>query len=182
MNIATVFLCCRMQGPFLLLLLIGAASLLTPCGGFGNRRLCGIQLVEALLFVCGEKGLFYQPGRRLRQDNIRVTRGVQTGLYQLKGLPVPIPPTKWMYTRPKAYQWSSHLVDGYHPIGLPSHHRSASLQAGVMMKDGALLPQEIKEVMQKGPSAGSRMKKRGIVEQCCHFYCDYYDLENYCNI
>uniref|UniRef100_A0A671PBS3 Insulin-like domain-containing protein n=1 Tax=Sinocyclocheilus anshuiensis TaxID=1608454 RepID=A0A671PBS3_9TELE len=21
----------------------------------------------------------------------------------------------------------------------------------------------------------------GIVEQCCHFYCDYYDLENYCN-
>uniref|UniRef100_A0A3B1K9F0 Insulin-like domain-containing protein n=1 Tax=Astyanax mexicanus TaxID=7994 RepID=A0A3B1K9F0_ASTMX len=47
-------------------------------------ELCGIQLVEALLFVCGEKGVFYQPGR-------------------------------------------------------------------------------------------------GIVEQCCHFYCDYYDLENYCN-
>uniref|UniRef100_A0A672TBF6 Insulin-like domain-containing protein n=1 Tax=Sinocyclocheilus grahami TaxID=75366 RepID=A0A672TBF6_SINGR len=22
---------------------------------------------------------------------------------------------------------------------------------------------------------------RGIVEQCCHFYCDYYDLEDYCN-
>ncbi|KAL6476586.1 hypothetical protein MHYP_G00150850 [Metynnis hypsauchen] len=61
-----------MQNPSLLLLLIGAASLLTSCGGFGNRRLCGIQLVEALLFVCGEKGLFYQPGRRVRQDSIRV--------------------------------------------------------------------------------------------------------------
>uniref|UniRef100_A0A672QYS2 Insulin-like domain-containing protein n=1 Tax=Sinocyclocheilus grahami TaxID=75366 RepID=A0A672QYS2_SINGR len=45
-------------------------------------QLCGTQLVEALLLVCGDKGLFYQPG---------------------------------------------------------------------------------------------------IVEQCCHFYCDYYDLENYCN-
>uniref|UniRef100_A0A673NLE6 Insulin-like domain-containing protein n=1 Tax=Sinocyclocheilus rhinocerous TaxID=307959 RepID=A0A673NLE6_9TELE len=48
----------------------------------GNYLLCGIQLVEALLLVCGEKGLFYYGG---------------------------------------------------------------------------------------------------IVEQCCHFYCDYYDLENYCN-
>ncbi|XP_036416687.1 insulin [Colossoma macropomum] len=112
-----------MQNPsLLLLLLIGAASLLTPCGGFGNRRLCGIHLVEALLFVCGEKGLFYQPGRRVRQDSIRM-----------------------------------------------------------MMKDGTLFPKEVREVMQKRPSAGFRMKKRGIVEQCCHFYCDYYDLENYCN-
>uniref|UniRef100_A0A8C2A9Q3 Insulin-like domain-containing protein n=1 Tax=Cyprinus carpio TaxID=7962 RepID=A0A8C2A9Q3_CYPCA len=23
--------------------------------------------------------------------------------------------------------------------------------------------------------------KRGIVEQCCQFYCNSYDLENYCN-
>ncbi|XP_072549534.1 insulin isoform X2 [Salminus brasiliensis] len=109
-----------MQSPSLLLLLVFCATpLLTPCGGFGNRRLCGIQLVEALLFVCGEKGVFYQPGRRIRQDNLRV-----------------------------------------------------------MMKDGGLFPLEVREVMQK---SGSRMKKRGIVEQCCHFYCDYYDLENYCN-
>ncbi|KAK6311328.1 hypothetical protein J4Q44_G00169920 [Coregonus suidteri] len=28
------------------------------------------KLVEALLLVCGEKGLFYQPGRRVREDNI----------------------------------------------------------------------------------------------------------------
>ncbi|XP_066497745.1 insulin [Hoplias malabaricus] len=103
------------------LLLVGVA-LLPPCGGFGNRRLCGIQLVEALLFVCGERGLFYQPGRRIRQENIRL-----------------------------------------------------------MMNDGSLLPQEVRQVVQKGPSAASQIKKRGIVEQCCHFYCDYYDLENYCN-
>uniref|UniRef100_A0A8B9KJL4 Insulin-like domain-containing protein n=1 Tax=Astyanax mexicanus TaxID=7994 RepID=A0A8B9KJL4_ASTMX len=101
-----------MPSPSLLLLVFCATSLLPPCGGFGTRRLCGIQLVEALLFVCGEKGVFYQPGRR------------------------------------------------------------------VMMKDGVLFPLEISEVLQK---SGSRMKKRGIVEQCCHFYCDYYDLENYCN-
>ncbi|KAG9264141.1 insulin [Astyanax mexicanus] len=108
-----------MPSPSLLLLVFCATSLLPPCGGFGTRRLCGIQLVEALLFVCGEKGVFYQPGRRIRQENLRV-----------------------------------------------------------MMKDGVLFPLEISEVLQK---SGSRMKKRGIVEQCCHFYCDYYDLENYCN-
>uniref|UniRef100_A0A8C7V2Q2 Insulin-like domain-containing protein n=1 Tax=Oncorhynchus mykiss TaxID=8022 RepID=A0A8C7V2Q2_ONCMY len=37
---------------------------------FGNRNLCGIQLVEALLLVCGGKGLFYQHGRPVREDNI----------------------------------------------------------------------------------------------------------------
>uniref|UniRef100_A0A671RDU1 Insulin-like domain-containing protein n=1 Tax=Sinocyclocheilus anshuiensis TaxID=1608454 RepID=A0A671RDU1_9TELE len=30
-------------------------------------------------------------------------------------------------------------------------------------------------------TARSTVAKRGIVEQCCNFYCDYYDLENYCN-
>uniref|UniRef100_A0A672QZ05 Insulin-like domain-containing protein n=1 Tax=Sinocyclocheilus grahami TaxID=75366 RepID=A0A672QZ05_SINGR len=54
-------------------------------GACWNESLCGTQLVEALLLVCGDKGLFYH------------------------------------------------------------------------------------------------VAKRGIVEQCCHFYCDYYDLENYCN-
>uniref|UniRef100_A0A674A6Q9 Insulin-like domain-containing protein n=1 Tax=Salmo trutta TaxID=8032 RepID=A0A674A6Q9_SALTR len=41
-----------------------------PDIAFGNRSLCGIQLVEALLLVCGEKGLFYQPERWVREDNI----------------------------------------------------------------------------------------------------------------
>ena len=34
-------------------------------------RLCGVHLVDALLFVCGERGLFYQPGRRVREEDIR---------------------------------------------------------------------------------------------------------------
>lgn len=54
-----------------LLLSLCAGSLVTHSGAFGNRRLCGIQLVEALLLVCGEKGVFYQPGRRVREHNTR---------------------------------------------------------------------------------------------------------------
>ncbi|XP_036408750.1 insulin [Megalops cyprinoides] len=101
-------------------------SLAPSCGAFGNRRLCGIQLVEALLFVCGEKGLFYHPGRRVREENIRI-----------------------------------------------------------MMRDSASLLRETRMFLESGERermSGNRVMKRGIVEQCCHFYCNYYDLENYCNI
>lgn len=42
----------------ILLLSLCAGSLVTHSGVFGNRRLCGMQLVEALLLVCGEKGVF----------------------------------------------------------------------------------------------------------------------------
>ncbi|XP_058627321.1 insulin-like growth factor I-A isoform X2 [Onychostoma macrolepis] len=60
-----------MQRSGLLLLSLCAGSLVTHSGAFGNRRLCGIHLVEALLLVCGEKGLFYQPGRRIREHTFR---------------------------------------------------------------------------------------------------------------
>ncbi len=60
-----------MQGSGLLLLSLCAGSLVTRSGAFGNRRLCGIHLVEALLLVCGEKGVFYQPGRRVREHTFR---------------------------------------------------------------------------------------------------------------
>ncbi|XP_056608652.1 insulin [Triplophysa dalaica] len=56
----------------ILLLSLCAGSLVTHSGVFGTRRLCGMQLVEALLLVCGEKGVFYQPGRRVREHNTRV--------------------------------------------------------------------------------------------------------------
>ncbi|KAM9457746.1 insulin [Clarias gariepinus] len=108
-----------MQSVRLLLLLFCSVYLLSPGTGFRSRRLCGVQLVEALLLVCGEKGLFYQPGRRGRDENMRV------------------------------------------------------------MTSDAAIPQQ---VMHKEQSAVSSVIKRGIVEQCCHFSCDYYDLENYCNI
>ncbi|XP_067220994.1 insulin [Chanodichthys erythropterus] len=104
----------------LLLLSLCAGSLVTHSGAFGNRRLCGIQLVEALLLVCGEKGLFYQPGRRF---GFRIMRNSAPFLQQ----------------------------------------------TGVAAQSG-----------ERG-TARSSVAKRGIVEQCCHFYCDYYDLENYCN-
>lgn len=55
-----------------LLLSLCAGSLVTHSGALGNRKLCGIQLVEALLLVCGEKGLFYQPGRRVREHHFRM--------------------------------------------------------------------------------------------------------------
>ncbi|XP_043091795.1 insulin [Puntigrus tetrazona] len=102
----------------LLLLSLCAGSLVTHSGAFGNRRLCGIQLVEALLLVCGEKGLFYQPGRRVRENAFRV-----------------------------------------------------------MMRNSAPF---LRQSGERG-TARNTVEKRGIVEQCCHFYCDYYDLENYCN-
>uniref|UniRef100_A0A672TAI0 Insulin-like domain-containing protein n=1 Tax=Sinocyclocheilus grahami TaxID=75366 RepID=A0A672TAI0_SINGR len=104
----------RMHRSGLLLLSLCAGSLVTHSGAFGNRRLRGIQLVEALLLVCGEKGLFYQPARRVR--DVPFLR--QTG---------------------------------------------AAAQSGERGTDR------------------STVAKRGIVEQCCHFYCDYYDLEDYCN-
>uniref|UniRef100_A0A673NP59 Insulin-like domain-containing protein n=1 Tax=Sinocyclocheilus rhinocerous TaxID=307959 RepID=A0A673NP59_9TELE len=103
--------CLRMHRSGLLLLSLCAGSLVTNSGAFGNRRLCGIQLVEALLLVCGEKGLFY---------------------YGLTFLP----------------QFCAN-----------SDRACSTLQG----------------------TARSTVAKRGIVEQCCHFYCDYYDLENYCN-
>ncbi|XP_047016299.1 insulin [Ictalurus punctatus] len=112
----------------LLLLLFCSVALLRPGAGFGSRRLCGVQLVEALLLVCGDKGLFYQSGRRGRDEDI--------------------------------------LSDCAHA------------RTGVMMTDAAVSHQ----VMRKEESAVSGVIKRGIVEQCCHFSCDYYDLENYCNI
>ncbi|XP_073515649.1 insulin [Phyllobates terribilis] len=31
------------------------------------------------------------------------------------------------------------------------------------------------------PSQDYQMRKRGIVEKCCHGTCSYYDLQNYCN-
>ncbi|KAG9342944.1 hypothetical protein JZ751_015160 [Albula glossodonta] len=94
------------------------------CGTFGNRRLCGPQLVEALLLVCGEKGLFYHPGRRVREENIRV-----------------------------------------------------------MVRDSSSFQRMARMILESGEREHSNgVTKRGIVEQCCHFYCNYYDLENYCNI
>ncbi|XP_030649770.1 insulin [Chanos chanos] len=115
----------------LLLLVLCAASLVPPGGTFGNRKLCGIQLVEALLLVCGEKGVFYQPGRRVREENTYIT--VRDRVPVLRNL--------------RAF-----LERGSH--GAKVENR------------GTVKP---------------RVTKRGIVEQCCHFYCDYYDLENYCN-
>ncbi|XP_026767217.3 insulin [Pangasianodon hypophthalmus] len=109
----------KMLSVRLLLLSFCSVSLLSPGAAFGKHRLCGVQLVEALLLVCGDKGLFYQPGRRGRDEDIRV-----------------------------------------------------------MMTDGAVS----RQVMRKEESSVSGVIKRGIVEQCCHFSCDYYDLENYCNI
>uniref|UniRef100_A0A672TA11 Insulin-like domain-containing protein n=1 Tax=Sinocyclocheilus grahami TaxID=75366 RepID=A0A672TA11_SINGR len=97
----------------LLLLSLCAGSLVTHSGAFGNRRLRGIQLVEALLLVCGEKGLFYQPARRVRE----------------------------------------------HTFLVPNPH----------------------DFLTSVGTDRSTVAKRGIVEQCCHFYCDYYDLEDYCN-
>jgi len=47
-----------------LLLSLCAGSLVTHTGGLGNRKLCGIQLVEALLVV----SCFYQPGRRVLES------------------------------------------------------------------------------------------------------------------
>ncbi|KAK2916365.1 hypothetical protein QQF64_024868 [Cirrhinus molitorella] len=113
-----------MHSSGLLLLWLCAGSLLTHSGAFGNRRLCGIQLVEALLLVCGEKGLFYQPGRRVREHSFRVMMGNSAPFRRQTG--------------------------------------------------------EAAESGERG-SPRSSVAKRGIVEQCCHFYCDYYDLENYCN-
>lgn len=54
-----------------------------------------------------------------------------------------------------------------------------------MMRDSASFLREARMTLESGgggrPSRNG-VAKRGIVEQCCHFYCDYYDLENYCNI
>nr|XP_055049838.1 insulin [Misgurnus anguillicaudatus] len=113
-----------MQKLELLLLSLCAGYLVTHSGAFGNRKLCGIQLVEALLLVCGDKGLFYQPGRRVREHHIRI------------------------------------LMRNSVPL-----RRQSALQSG-----------------KRNPYAIREVTKRGIVEQCCHLYCDYYDLENYCNI
>uniref|UniRef100_A0A8C2ID79 Insulin-like domain-containing protein n=1 Tax=Cyprinus carpio TaxID=7962 RepID=A0A8C2ID79_CYPCA len=110
--------CLRMHRSGLLLLSLCAGSLVTHSGAFGSRRLCGIQLVEALLLVCGDKGLFYQPARRVREHAFRES--------------------------------------GYNCVSLGPITNLYSLSIGTVAK-------------------------RGIVEQCCHFYCDYYDLENYCN-
>ncbi|MCJ8738913.1 hypothetical protein PDJAM_G00041320 [Pangasius djambal] len=63
----------KMLSVRLLLLSFCSVSLLSPGAGFGKHRLCGVQLVEALLLVCGDKGLFYQPGRRGRDEDIQVT-------------------------------------------------------------------------------------------------------------
>ncbi|XP_026064794.1 insulin [Carassius auratus] len=109
-----------MASPGMLLLCLCAGSLVTHSGALGTRRLCGIQLVDALLLVCGEKGLSYRPARRVREHAFRV-----------------------MMRSSVPFLW----------------------QTGATAPSG-----------ERGSVA-----KRGIVEQCCHFYCDYYDLENYCN-
>lgn len=66
----------RMSGLSALLLLLCCASLApgSPRAlavSLRARRLCGMHLVDALLFVCGDRGLFYQPGRRVREEDIR---------------------------------------------------------------------------------------------------------------
>ncbi|XP_042576183.1 insulin-like [Cyprinus carpio] len=114
------FLVRRMHRSGLLLLSLCAGSLVTHSGAFGSRRLCGIQLVEALLLVCGDKGLLYQPARRVREHAFRI-----------------------------------------------------------MMRNSVPFLRQTGAAAQSGERG--TVAKRGIVEQCCHFYCDYYDLENYCN-
>ncbi|KAL2101139.1 hypothetical protein ACEWY4_002900 [Coilia grayii] len=116
-----------MSGPSVLLLLLCCACLApSPPGvlaiSLRARRLCGVHLVDALLLVCGERGIFYQPGRRVREENIRV------------------------------------------------------------MMDSAPSLEETRVTLDKRRGGlSSSISKRGIVEQCCYFYCDFYDLENYCN-
>ncbi|XP_012681001.1 insulin [Clupea harengus] len=115
-----------MSGFRVLLLLLCCVSLAPSSPGtlavsLRARRLCGVHLVDALLFVCGERGLFYQPGRRVREEDIRI------------------------------------------------------------MMDSVPSLEETRVVLDKSRGGPSRViSKRGIVEQCCHFYCDFYDLENYC--
>ncbi|XP_041940757.1 insulin [Alosa sapidissima] len=115
----------RMSGLSALLLLLCCVSLApgSPHAfavSLRARRLCGVHLVDALLFVCGDRGLFYQPGRRVREEDIRI------------------------------------MMDN-----VPSVEKT--------------------RVAQANSRGGPTVSKRGIVEQCCHFYCDFYDLENYCN-
>ncbi|XP_028670389.1 insulin [Erpetoichthys calabaricus] len=45
-----------------------------PYGTQGGvtQHLCGAHLVEALFFVCGEKGFFYTPGRGKREEAVEI--------------------------------------------------------------------------------------------------------------
>ncbi|XP_063074687.1 insulin [Engraulis encrasicolus] len=120
-----------MSGLGVLLLLLLGCVCLSPgppsvlAVPLSAHRLCGVHLVDALLLVCGERGLFYRPGKRVREENI--------------GLRV--------------------------------------------MMDSAPSLEETRVILDSrgGRALGSTIAKRGIVEQCCFFYCDFYDLENYCN-
>ncbi|XP_063802188.1 insulin isoform X2 [Pseudophryne corroboree] len=94
-------------------------SLFTPpTEAIANQHLCGSHLVEALYFVCGEKGFYYYP--KVRKD------------------------------------LEQQLASGPQDSEL----------------DGTQLQSQMQDY---------QMRKRGIVEQCCHTACTLYELENYCN-
>ncbi|XP_043938488.1 insulin-like [Protopterus annectens] len=105
------------------LLVLAIMTCLMETEGAGTHHLCGSHLVEALFFVCGDRGFFSTHGRGKRDK------------------------TTEYFTRPSV-PYSSAVKTLLEP------ERSLDV-------DGR--------------------EKRGIVEQCCHYLCTYYDLENYCN-
>ncbi|XP_069048055.1 insulin [Lepisosteus oculatus] len=133
-----------MRRLFLFLTALAVLSSLPPAGqGMVLRRLCGTHLVEALLFVCGEKGVFYRPGRGDRAvERAEDGRGEREYFYRPK--------------RGRREEAIGIVLRASAPYGP---------DAGVVLQD----------------SAEDGLSKRGIVEQCCHYYCNFWDLENYCN-
>lgn len=69
-------------------------------------------------------------------------------------------------------------------LSVQTAFESVCLSTGIMLRNSAPFLRQTAVAAQSGGrgTARSSVAKRGIVEQCCHFYCDYYDLENYCNI
>ncbi|XP_066543670.1 insulin-2 [Amia ocellicauda] len=133
------------QSLCLSLSVLAVFSVLPPDGeGLVLRRLCGSQLVEALLFVCGERGVFY-----------RASRGASV----------------------EQEEKQSHKEEEQEEM----RRRQGAI--GIVMRQSAPYGPKARVLLENSEEEEKeeRLSKRGIVEQCCHYYCNYYDLENYCN-
>ncbi|XP_059832350.1 insulin [Hypanus sabinus] len=168
-----------------------------------SQHLCGSHLVETLYFVCGGKGFYYVPKVKRGVEQFLVNAVNLKGAENIQAswskpldvnMPLFLPPIildlspqlqHVAQAQALATLWApaTCLIPQLDP---DSHFRLMSepeaRPSGLTTLQGEESIQE-NEIEHHVPfnKLLERMKKRGIVESCCHNTCSLFDLEGYCN-
>ncbi|XP_060695156.1 insulin-like [Hemiscyllium ocellatum] len=128
-----------------------------------SQHLCGSQLVDAVHFVCGSKGFYYEPKTK-------------KSIVQLLGMLAQMHGESLL----KTYLYLCE-IQNVQRKGFSNKPNDEYISAGTgLLGEESVQDNEAQQKPLFNKMLG-RMMKRGIVEHCCHNTCSLYELEAYCN-